>query len=169
MSKKFFEVAVGVEELNNSLYEYVVSQMQILNVESISAISPELKAKVVGMFHLPAEMVQVYKLKTLDGKVFFIGTTLYTKTVDKTYIEFEQWLEEEGLIEDLDMEYSQYLEENNISPNEVEEVHYTFSTYDPNVMIAEKQKAIDSIKAKMKILPILELEVENLKADLFSE
>ena len=164
--KKFFEVNVGVEKLNEALYLFLISNVNVVDVTNVEVVTDGLRQTITNYFNVP-EIAQMYKVSCASGKVFYVAANMYTKETDATYQEFLAWLEAENLIEDLDSSYDEYLEENNISPNIVEEVNYSFEYFAPETIIGPIEKEIEDIKFKYtKLLPMLEQQVENYKAEL---
>lgn len=162
--KKFFTVNVGNTARNEALYNFLVGK-GIIDVVSVETASTEVKA-VIRRYdsRFNDNDLPVYKVVKTDGTFVFVIETLRTETVDVTYEEFLAWLNDENLVEDLDVSYDDYLEEHNLEPVEEPKFFYNYHMFDQNeVVFKAKQETINNIKASMKILPILEKELEDLK------
>lgn len=164
--KKFFDVNIGNEQRNEGMYKFLM-QNGFIGTTSVAPASEAVVAAISELNGVDLTNVNVFKATINTGEAVFIAERTRTNTVDVTYQEFQEWLEEENLVEDLDMGYSDYLEENNLTPNEQNVVYYAYELFDYKNLLADKLARITRIEKEMKILEILKMEYEELKT-LFS-
>lgn len=164
--KKFFEVQIGNSTQNEEMYKFLMKK-GFIGTTSIEPASQEVVSKIASFGNLDLTNRNVYKVTQVTGETVFVIERTHTNTIDVTYQEFLAWLEEENLVEDLDMGYSDYLEENNLTPNEQQVITYGYEVFDPSVILNKKRERIEMIEKEYKILEILKLEYAEIQA-LFS-
>ena len=101
-------------------------QNGFIGTTSVAPASEDVVSAISDLNGVDLSNVNLFKVTLNTGEAVFVAERTRSNTVDVTYQEFTEWLEEENLVEDLDMTYSDYLEENNLTPNEQEVIYYAY-------------------------------------------